>query len=219
MFRPVFAALLLFFAVSVAGLSGTIWNNGPPNGVDEWTINDSIVEADDFVLAAPTRITRINFSAASDVNTAVIALNYSLYSSTAGLPATLVEQGAAQNLVATPAGMVACCGSFRFATSFDITPVSLRAGSYWLALYDASNGTSFRVYWDTTADLLDTSGFAQAFEPNFAFTVIGVSGPFGRDLSFSLQDVPEPSTTILSFVGIVLTGALWRAVAIQHAVL
>jgi hypothetical protein len=107
MFRPVFAALLLFFAVSVAGLSGTIWNNGPPNGVDEWTINDSIVEADDFVLAAPTRITRINFSAASDVNTAVIALNYSLYSSTAGLPATLVDQGAAQNLVATPAGMVA----------------------------------------------------------------------------------------------------------------
>jgi len=217
MFKPALTALIPFFAMSVTGISGTIWNNGSPNGVDAWTINDGIIEADDFILGSSARITRVNFSAASDTNRAVIALNYGLYFSVAGLPATLIEQGAAQNLVSTPAGTVACCGSFRFATSFDITPISLSAGGYWLALYDASNGTSFRVYWETTADHPLTSGFAQAFEPNFAFTVIGASGPFGRDLSFSLEDVPEPSTTILSSLGIVLMAALWRAVSRQQA--
>jgi hypothetical protein len=179
MCRQALAVLAMIVFMNVTGFSTTIWDNGSPNGVDGWTINDGITEADDFILATAANIGRVTFSAASNVNAPIIALNYRLYSSVAGSPAAIIEQGAAQNLSSTLVGTVACCGSLRFATSFDIAPVSLNAGTYWLALYDANNGTSFRVFWETTADRLGTAGFAQAFEPEFAFTVIGVSGPFG----------------------------------------
>ena len=66
-------------------------------------------------------------------------------------PGTLLFNGTSTNLTHVATGFI-FFGYPEYITTFDIAPVSLPAGTYWLALHNGplTNDTNLgRVYWET----------------------------------------------------------------------
>lgn len=143
------AALLLSFPARAAD---TIFDNGSSSGDDGWEMTVWF-EADDFVLQERTQLSGVRFwnYAREGYFTGVVTWQLWTNSSVAG-PGQLIASGTSSNLTHSPTGYALFNFLFEAVTTFDITPVTLDPGIYWLALHNGPREHVTRgMYWAPTA--------------------------------------------------------------------
>jgi len=190
--------------------AGALYDNGPPDRTNGFEMTHWI-EADDFTLDAPARLENVkfwNFESSGSFEGSIV---WQIYSNAevppnsaccpADIPGTLLFSGTSTNLTHVATGFI-FFGYAEFITTFDITPVSLPAGTYWLALHNGplTNDTSLgRVFWETTSNVGARESLSRVspfLGPWFSNSV-----PPGSpsDLAFQLNGVVGPSITAFAF--------------------
>jgi len=218
-----------------------IYDNGPPNraggSASEMT---HWIQADDFTLPAGGRLKSVKFWAYEGSGTFHGSILWQIYANAdSNTPGALLESGSSANLSHVATGFD-YFGYPEFETTFDIAPVSLPAGMYWIALHNgplSNNTNQGRVYWGTTGNAgavpsrglkapFDGSWFSHAFPgyfSEFAFELSGVPG--ARVTAFTTEDgVPQITftTTAGQYYRVEyknnLTDAMWTAVRDRESV-
>ena len=159
------ALVLLVMLFVIPAAAQGIYNNGPTNGnTDAWTINFGFITSDRFNLSeSGITLTGADFAMwlyAGDILTS------------AELSITSQENGGTsyfdQTVDFTQSGCVANHYGYNVCTentSFD--GPTLRAGTYWINLQNASVPSGDPVYWD------ENSGGAQAWPPGASQNSVG----------------------------------------------
>jgi hypothetical protein len=181
----------------------TIYDNGGSGRVDGWEMT-RWVEADDFTLATAARVSGVTFWSNAIPGSFAGTIYWEIYTNNPGnYPGTLVASGYSQNVSHTATG-VTSFGPFReFLTTFDIAPVALQPGRYWLALHNGpeSNNTTADFFWAATAR---QTGFPSHNRVAGAPTVWFSNAFPGlqADLAFQVRGTPAPPIDIVVRDGI-----------------
>lgn len=185
------AAALVF---SAAPAHAQIYDNGAPNGssgneMTQW------IQAEDFTLAGPATIGAVRFWAfAFSPGAYQGSIHYAFLADAGGMPGGLLQGG-----LVTPTVTNLPPGAFgpAYQLDFDIAPLNLGAGIFWLALHNGPLTTTNRLdfYWETT----NANGTIRGMEDIAPFD--GVWSSNGQEHAFQLygaqQVVPEPATMVL----------------------
>lgn len=169
--------------------AGIVFDNGGPNqnGGNEMT---DFLQSEDFILGGPALITDVHFwdlqLVPGDYKGAIYwALQYDQN----GVPGLIAASGLTSAVTHTSTGLFDITGTYaEYVNSFNITPATLPAGTYWLTLHDGDvtdiNFANF--YWEWSADI----GDGQEFD-----LIAGLWDSNGADHAFYLTGtpVPEPS--------------------------
>ena len=210
-FSPFYSLTFLFFAGSSLAGAVPLYDNGPPNNLDGYEMTHWI-QADDFTLGVGARLENAKFWSFEGNGTFQGSILWQIYSNGASnTPGTLLFSGTSTNVTHVATGFI-LSGYAEFVTTFDMTPISLPAGVYWLALHNGpltNNSDSGRVYWET-ADSFGpkpshsliapfvgqwiTNAFPLGAPAEVAFQINGVLGPRVTEVAFS-NDAPRISFT------------------------
>ena len=204
---------LSFFIFLDASSAGTppLYDNGPPNHLDGYEMTHWN-QADDVTLGVAARLEHVKLWSFEGNGTFEGSIFWQIFSNSASnSPGGLLFSGTSMNLTHVATGFV-LAGYAEFFITFDITPVSLPAGSYWLALHNGpltNDDNSGRVYWETT-DVLGPKPSHTRVAPfkgpwwghtippstvvELAFQVNGLTGPRITALGFS-NSAPQVSFT------------------------
>ena len=183
--------LFLLFVNSIKGQ--IVYDNGFPNqgnafGVTHW------VELDDFAFTVPTRVEGVKFWAAEASNGFAGSVVWQIYTAGSdGLPGPVLYRGTSANLSITATGL-SVQGYPEYVISFDIPPISLPVGVYWIGLHNGalSNDTppgGDPFFWETTVNTNGKFSLSQSSP---------YTGPFfsnNVDLAFQLKGVALPRLT------------------------
>ena len=152
-FLALFAPAYLAFIHAAS--SDLLWDNGSPQYVprtDGFEITRWI-NADDFTLNAAARVESIQFGTIENNGLFVGSVAWFVYSNGSGnRPDVLLYSGVSNTVSHVPTGYVA--GSeIEYTCNVVIEPISLPAGTYWLALHNGPLSVSInqRVYWQLAA--------------------------------------------------------------------
>lgn len=140
----------LFCAASFTTRAAPVYDNGTPDRNNGFEITHWI-EADDFYLSVATRLTNVTFWDFEIVGAFQNSVVWEIYSPGSGNnPGTLLYSGTS-SVSHTATGFVSL-GFAEYVNTFDITPVSLPAGGYWLAIHNGplTNNIGKDVFWETT---------------------------------------------------------------------
>jgi len=147
---------LLAFLLSCNAMAAVIFNQGPPPaGPNGFSIDASRL-ADDFTLSAATTLQRLTFHyqwAVFGDSADLSSVSYAIYQNNAGTPGALIQSqtGLAYTANLQPANCNECATA-----AFDISPLALAAGTFWLEIHAGNSLTSdnggFSIYWATVAD-------------------------------------------------------------------
>lgn len=206
LFRSGILTLALATLASSAGAQ--IFTNGTPDQSQANARGISLFRsADDFTLSTASSISSIRFwMLATDVSFAGV-LSYAFYQDNAGALGSVVYSNSVSSV--TPQ-FLSHVPSFIYNTYLvDInlpSALNLNAGTYWLELHDGATLTTnnnVNVYWSIAAQ--GPGNARQSQVPNIP------TGATNNALAFSLfggpqTTVPEPSTMVLSFAGLVALG-------------
>jgi hypothetical protein len=206
MMRPLrFARLagLLVLATQL-GWAGVIYDNGPPDNADGSEMTHWI-QADNFVLGDPARLDSLKFWDFEQAGFFAGTIVWQIYSDDgSGLPGTLLFSGSSRNVIHSATGFAIFGGFNEYVTTFDIGPISLARGMYWIGLHngDLSNGVTGTVndwnfYWEGTGNITS---------PPSVEKIAPYDGPFGgkflkMDLAFQLNGVAAPGLPTVTFNG------------------
>lgn len=152
--RSFFLLVALLFALIVpAEAADVVYDNGPSYPDDGWEMT-RWVEADDFVLTERTQLSSVRFWNYVTPGMFSGVVTWEIYAQAAqGGPGALLASGTSANLVHTPTGVFAFGVLQEFVTTFDITPVKLDPGTYWLALHNGPrDNVSAGMYWAPTVN-------------------------------------------------------------------
>jgi hypothetical protein len=151
------------------------------------------IEADDFTLADAARLERITFWNLENAGAFAGSVMWQIYADNGtGRPGNLLSSGLSTILNHVTTGFA--IGNWKeFVTTFDIIPLSLPRGTYWLALHNGplSNSDSKDFFWETTGQSngfasqakikpFDGPWYTNAFpgsHSEFAFRLEGASAP------------------------------------------
>jgi hypothetical protein len=151
--------LLALQLVSRAQAADLIFDNGPSNGDDGWEMTEYF-EADDFVVANRTLLSGAKFWNYAKAGSFTGSVTWEIYSNSAAGPGQLVASGTSTPSSHTPTGYVLFGTLHEAVTTFDITPVLLEPGTYWLALHNGPRQNTTRgMFWAPT-DNRPSSGSA-----------------------------------------------------------
>ena len=141
----------LQFSVS-SGAADTIYDNGPSSQDDGWEMTVWF-EADDFVLQDRTQLSGFKFWNYARTGYFTGIVTWQIYAnSSANSPGQLVASGTSSNLTHSPTGFALFDFLFEAVTTFQITPVTLEPGVYWLALHNGPPEHVTRgMFWAPTA--------------------------------------------------------------------
>ncbi len=143
-----------------------IYDNGrplsytDPNTVTGWEMTHYI-QANNFFLTNPSRLETLVFWDLEQPGYFAGSIVWQIYSDNGeGTPGPLIVSGTSRNLSHSATGFAAF-GNFREnITSFELGPLSLPTGSYWLAmhngdLFNGSTGTyqDWNFYWEATRNI------------------------------------------------------------------
>jgi hypothetical protein len=157
------------------------------------------LEADNFFLRDPVRLENLTFWNFERSGFFAGTVIWQIFTDDgSGSPGTLLFTGTSRNVSHIPTGYFAFSGFAEFLTSFDIGPISLPRGSYWLGLHNGDwlNGQTgdiqtWNFYWEATPNTngaasenkiapFDGSWRSNAFPqlpPDLAFQLSGASAP------------------------------------------
>ena len=114
------------------------------------------IEADDFTLDTAARLEGVKVWSFEGAGSFEGSILWQIYSNSANnTPGTLLFTGTSTNLTHVATGFV-YFGYAEHIITFDITPTTLTAGTYWLALHNGpltNDSVLGRVYWETTSTL------------------------------------------------------------------
>ena len=132
-----------------------LYENGPPDQQDGFEMTRWL-HADDFTLGTAARLEHVKFWDAEGPGSFEGTITWQIYSNAQGnTVGTLLASGTSTNLTHIATGLD-LSGYPEFITTFDITPVFLPAGVYWLALHNGpltNTPVDSRFYWETTANV------------------------------------------------------------------
>src|SRR3954471_23147747 len=135
--RSKLSVILFYLSVAEAvTASGSVYDNGAPDRIDAWEMT-SFVQADNFRLAKPARLERVTFWEADALPLAFAgSFDWQIHSNATGnSPGDVIASGTSSNLSRVATGMTVRGGYPEYLVTFDITPLSLAPGIYWLALH------------------------------------------------------------------------------------
>lgn len=147
-----FFGLLCFFllAGSVGTNAAQIYDNGAPDLLNGFEMSNWI-EADQFILTTGATVQGVKFWDLERLGFFQNTIPWAIYSNSgSNKPGNLIASGFSSNLTHILTGRTDGFGYIEFVNTFDISPVSLPAGTYWLALHNGP--LSYRiqqVYWET----------------------------------------------------------------------
>ena len=157
------AVALQFSTASYA--ADLIFDNGASNHDDGWEMTVWF-EADDFVLTQPTQISGIKFWNYARTGYFTGVVTWEIYQNSASNgPGRLVTSGASLNLTHVATGFDLFDFLFEAVTTFEISPVTLAPGTYWLALHNGPRTHVTRgMFWAPTGKNNSTGTPSQSRE-------------------------------------------------------
>ncbi|MEQ1948355.1 MAG: PEP-CTERM sorting domain-containing protein [Bryobacteraceae bacterium] len=201
--KAYFLILVGFLLLATPAFATTLFDNGGPNTTDGYSIYGSSGTADDFSIGGGGTIASVgfyfqNFSGIAGWNQDI---TYRILADSSGQPGSVLASGSGQNLLAVDSGLPWCCGGNAYSVTFDLTSAFVAAAgtTYWLELSGASGGNS--AFWVTTGANATNPGYfgTSNTENQFAFFLSGTA---------TGSQVPEPSSVVLSGLGLIAVGAL-----------
>jgi hypothetical protein len=184
-------SFLSFLTASVALAQNTIiYDNGAPDLRTGFEITHWI-EADTFTLINGGVVKNIKFWDLEFSGNFQNSVTWEIHSqSGSGIPGNLVASGSSMNLTHAATGRLDDFNLPEFVSTFDITPLGLPAGVYWLVLHNGplSHSDPPNVYWETASNSstvpsrTNIAPFTGSWQSNgslskLAFQVIGIPGP------------------------------------------
>ncbi len=177
-----------------------LYDNGPTNGTnDAWTINFGFAITDSFNLTSNSTVNGLNFavwlSPGDVMQSAEVWITSEPYGGTMYFDqqVSFTQSGCTLNQY----GYNVCneVGTF--------SGVNLNAGTYWLALQNATDTAGDPVYWDENDGPSMAKQGLDGSIPSESFTILGSSGS-GTGTS------PEPGSLLLFGSGVFGAGAVLR---------
>lgn len=151
---PVALGLLLagLLISAPAQAADTIHDNGASSGDDGWEMTVWF-EADDFVLPERTQLSGFRFWNYARTGYFTGVVTWQLYTnSSANGPGQLVATGTSSGLTHSLTGYALFNFLFEAVTTFQIAPVTLDPGTYWLALHNGPREHVTRgMFWAPTS--------------------------------------------------------------------
>ncbi len=148
LFLAVFS--LVFFAISSRSFAATIYDNGSPDQDNGFEITHWI-EADDFYLSVATRLTSVTFWDFELPGAFQNSVFWEIYApGSNNNPGALLYSGTS-SVSHTATGFFSLAFA-EYVNTFDITPVSLPSGAYWIAIHNGAltNNVGKDVFWEST---------------------------------------------------------------------
>lgn len=189
--------ILPFFCFLVLTIVGrfargdSIYDNGPPdNGhgseMTHW------IQTDDFVITQESRLKSVKFWDLEIAGFFAGTYFWQIFSNNDDLPGQPLYSGMSTNLTRTDTGVLVS-GYHEYLNSFDIIPVELVPGRYWLVLHNGPLSTSENrsFFWEATDSVSGSSSQAKIAP----FTGLWSSHIFPglpSDLAFSITGFTAP---------------------------
>lgn len=122
-----------------------VYDNGTPDYYDGYPLYDFARSADDFTLTTASTLSSFTFwSAEVPGNGFSGTLTYGIYADNGGDLGSLITSFATTSVARAPTGVSLFDYFQEYKNDVTIAPVSLPAGTYWLALQDPSSTGMFR---------------------------------------------------------------------------
>jgi hypothetical protein len=197
-----FGLLCSFVLIGSLGTNAAqIYDNGSPDLLNGFEMSNWI-EADQFTLTTGATVQSVKFWDLERIGFFQNTIPWAIYSNNgSNKPGNLIASGFSSNLTHILTGRTDGFGYIEFVSTFDITPVSLPAGAYWLALHNGP--LSYRiqqVYWETAThpstipSQCDIAPFNGNWQNNFS------SNNPAPKLAFLLNGTLVSPATLLSVV-------------------
>ena len=189
--------LVFILAGSIGAKAALIYDNGGPDLRSGYEMSNWI-EADQFTLNNPTTVESVKFWDLERIGYFQSTVPWAIYSDNgSNAPGALIASGNSTSLSHLLTGRTDGFGYTEFVNTFNITPVSLPAGIYWVALHNGP--LSFiiqQVYWETSA--IQTSIPSRSdISP---FLGIWLSNWINSKMSFQLNGTAIPQASLVSVV-------------------
>ncbi|MGI9088027.1 MAG: hypothetical protein ACR2HH_09865 [Chthoniobacterales bacterium] len=197
--RPLLVWLMSAVFAFAGEAAAALYDNGPPNQRNGFEMTHW-QQADDFKLNAAARIESVKIWTFEGAGSFQGSILWQLYANAPNdTPGALLASGFSSNLTRTLTG-ASLAGYLEYVMTFQITPVTLPAGMYWLSLHNgplSNNSESGRVYWETTENLGATPsrGLVAPFDGTWFSHAIPVGS--NAEIAFQLNGVTAPSLPAL----------------------
>lgn len=197
--------LLAAALVSAGSAHSTTIINGTPSMFGGGLVIDTFVGAESFTLSTAETIKGIEFALQEYAPTFNDTLNYFIYANNGFFPGSILEQGTNPVLSQSFFFNGGTQGLSLVKYDFNITPLNLSAGTYWVGLN--FSGGNFPVWDATTTPNAQLSAGMNISTGNWNLDAVqlylGVS-----DTPLAAQQTPEPGTIL--FAGLGLAALVWH---------
>lgn len=190
-----------FLILVVASFSPFTWadvifDNGSPDSRNGSEMTHWF-EADDFVLTQTTRLESLKFWNFEIDGYFAGFITWRICSVAAdGGPGQILYSGTSAHLTHSATGMAAFGAFKEYVNTFDILPVTLPPGTYWLALHngDVANSSSKNFFWEASKSSAGTSSYANETPFTGPWRSNAYPG-LPPDLAYQINGAPLPQVT------------------------
>ena len=203
--RSATAVISLCVAAGITANAATIIDNGPPDQLHGSAMTHWM-QAEAVTLGTSARLESVRFWSFEFPGGFAGSIEWQLYANGENnSPGALLYRSTATNVSHTATGFALGGSIPEFVCTFDITPISLKAGTYWLALHNGPlNNDPGRdrdgFFWEATASpgAIPSNGLEAPYNGSwFAHIFTG----YPSKLAFQLMGVIAPRITAIASTG------------------